>query len=411
MEIVLLIVLLGLSGFFSMSETALMAITKIRMRTMLDEGVKGAKLLDKLLQNPSKLLSAILIGNNVVNIGASAISTTLTVKLMGGSDVGALVATGVMTVLVLIFGEITPKTIAKMNAEKLALRVSRPINIISIILKPLVFIFTAISSVVIKLFGGDASGSDHYITEEELKTIVDVSEEEGVLENTEKEMIFNVFKFGDIQVEDIMIQRVNITALNKDITKEELFDTIKKEQFSRIPVYDETIDNVVGVLNVKDLILLEDKSKEFNVMDYTREPFYTFEFKKVSELFTEMKKTRNHMAVVLDEYGGTVGIVTMEDLVEEIVGDIEDEYDEAKDKNIRKIKENEYIVEGSTRIDELSDLLGFEIESEELDSVGGLIIDSIGRMPKEKEQIEIENVKFIVEKVKKNSIKKVKILI
>lgn len=394
-----------------MSETALMAITKIRMRTMLDEGVKGAKLLDKLLQNPSKLLSAILIGNNVVNIGASAISTTLTVKLMGGSDVGALVATGVMTVLVLIFGEITPKTIAKMNTEKVALRVSRPINIISIILKPLVFIFTAISSVVIKLFGGDASASDHYITEEELKTIVDVSEEEGVLENTEKEMIFNVFKFGDIQVEDIMIQRVNITALNKDITKEELLDTIKKEQFSRIPVYDETIDNVVGVLNVKDLILLEDESKEFNVMDYTREPFYTFEFKKVSELFTEMKKTRNHMAVVLDEYGGTVGIVTMEDLVEEIVGDIEDEYDEAKDKNIRKIKENEYIVEGSTRIDELSDLLGFEIESEELDSVGGLIIDSIGRMPKEKEQIEIENVKFIVEKVKKNSIKKVKILI
>ena len=410
-EIVLLIVLLGLSGFFSMSETALMAITKIRMRTMLDEGVKGAKLLDKLLQNPSKLLSAILIGNNVVNIGASAISTTLTVRLMGGSDVGALVATGVMTVLVLIFGEITPKTIAKMNTEKVALRVSRPINIISIILKPLVFIFTAISSVVIKLFGGDASASDHYITEEELKTIVDVSEEEGVLENTEKEMIFNVFKFGDIQVEDIMIQRVNITALNKDITKEELLDTIKKEQFSRIPVYDETIDNVVGVLNVKDLILLEDESKEFNVMDYTREPFYTFEFKKVSELFTEMKKTRNHMAVVLDEYGGTVGIVTMEDLVEEIVGDIEDEYDEAKDKNIRKIKENEYIVEGSTRIDELSDLLGFEIESEELDSVGGLIIDSIGRMPKEKEQIEIENVKFIVEKVKKNSIKKVKILI
>lgn len=410
-EIVLLIVLLGLSGFFSMSETALMAITKIRMRTMLDEGVKGAKLLDKLLQNPSKLLSAILIGNNVVNIGASAISTTLTVKLMGGSDVGALVATGVMTVLVLIFGEITPKTIAKMNTEKVALRVSRPINIISIILKPLVFIFTAISSVVIKLFGGDASASDHYITEEELKTIVDVSEEEGVLENTEKEMIFNVFKFGDIQVEDIMIQRVNITALNKDITKEELLDTIKKEQFSRIPVYDETIDNVVGVLNGKDLILLEDESKEFNVMDYTREPFYTFEFKKVSELFTEMKKTRNHMAVVLDEYGGTVGIVTMEDLVEEIVGDIEDEYDEAKDKNIRKIKENEYIVEGSTRIDELSDLLGFEIESEELDSVGGLIIDSIGRMPKEKEQIEIENVKFIVEKVKKNSIKKVKILI
>ena len=410
-EIVLLIVLLGLSGFFSMSETALMAITKIRMRTMLDEGVKGAKLLDKLLQNPSKLLSAILIGNNVVNIGASAISTTLTVKLMGGSDVGALVATGVMTVLVLIFGEITPKTIAKMNTEKVALRVSRPINIISIILKPLVFIFTAISSVVIKLFGGDASASDHYITEEELKTIVDVSEEEGVLENTEKEMIFNVFKFGDIQVEDIMIQRVNITALNKDITKEELLDTIKKEQFSRIPVYDETIDNVVGVLNVKDLILLEDESKEFNVMDYTREPFYTFEFKKVSELFTEMKKTRNHMAVVLDEYGGTVGIVTMEDLVEEIVGDIEDEYDEAKDKNIRKIKENEYIVEGSTRIDELSDLLGFEIESEELDSVGGLIIDSIGRMPIEKEQIEIENVKFIVEKVKKNSIKKVKILI
>ena len=238
-EVILLIILLVLSGFFSMSETALMSISKIRMRHMVEEGVKGARLLQKLLDDPNKLLGAILIGNNIVNIAASSIATTLATKILGGES-GVAIATGVMTVLVLIFGEITPKSIAKQKSEKVSLMVTKPINLIVIILKPFVAVFTSISGLFIRLFGGDPKASEPFITEEELKTMVGVSEEEGVLEDAEKEMIFNVFDFGDAQVKDVMIQRVDIVALDKEADYNEVLSVIREEQFSRIPVYDDT---------------------------------------------------------------------------------------------------------------------------------------------------------------------------
>lgn len=403
-KVILLVILLILSGFFSMSETALMSVSKIRLRHMVDEGVKGAKLLEKLIEEPNRLLGAILIGNNIVNIGASAIATTLATQIIGGSR-GTAVATGIMTVLVLIFGEITPKSIAKQNSENVSLKVAKPINLIVMVLRPFVFVFSAISSLCIKLLGGDPKATEPFITEEELKTMVGVSEEEGVLENVEKEMIFNVFDFVDAQVKDVMIQRVDIVALDKDVTYEEVLATIKKEQFSRIPIYDESIDNIIGILNVKELIL-NNKDKEFNVLDYVREPFYTFEFKKIKEVFNEMKKSRNHISIVLDEYGGTVGIITIEDLIEEIVGDIEDEYDEHTEM-IKKVNDNEYIVDGSAKLDDISEIIGVNIESEELDSVGGLIIEELGRVPEEKEEVIINNIRFVVEKVDKNRVKKV----
>lgn len=390
-----------------MSETALMSISKIRMRHMVEEGVKGARLLQKLLDDPNKLLGAILIGNNIVNIAASSIATTLATKILGGES-GVAIATGVMTVLVLIFGEITPKSIAKQKSEKVSLMVTKPINLIVIILKPFVAVFTSISGLFIRLFGGDPKASEPFITEEELKTMVGVSEEEGVLEDAEKEMIFNVFDFGDAQVKDVMIQRVDIVALDKEADYEEVLSVIREEQFSRIPVYDDTIDNIVGILSVKDLIIAGEKKEEFSVLDYVREPFYTFEFKKIAEVFNEMKKSRNHLAVVLDEYGGTVGIITMEDLVEEIVGDIEDEYDDDKEM-IEVIKEDEYVVDGSAKLDDISDLIGVNMESEELDSVGGLVIEELGRIPEENEEVLINNIRFIVEEVEKNRIKKVRI--
>ena len=238
--------------------------------------------------------------------------------------------------------------------------------------------------------------------------MVGVSEEEGVLEDVEKEMIFNVFDFGDQQVKDVMVQRVDMTTISVEDKYDEILEVIKRDQFSRIPVYEETIDNIVGVLNVKDLILANENKEHFKLKDYMREPFYTFEFKKVTEVFNEMKKNRIHMAVVLDEYGGTVGIVTLEDLVEEIVGEIEDEYDEHDDK-VKVVKEDEYIVDGSAKLDEISDLIGVNMESEELDSVGGLIIEELGRMPEENEEITIGKIKFKVEEVEKNRIKKVRI--
>lgn len=405
-QIIVLIILLVLSGFFSMSETALMALSKIRIRHMVEEGVKGAKLVENLTEDPNKLLGAILIGNNIVNILASSLATTLFVSLVGPSGVG--VATAVMTVLVLIFGEITPKSIAKQKSEEVSLKVSKPINIIVKILKPFIGIFSFISSLFIRLLGGDPKATEPFITEEELRTMVGVSEEEGVLEDVEKEMIFNVFDFADSQAKDVMVQRVDIVAVDTEATYEEVLEVIKTEQFSRIPVYNQTIDDIVGVLYVKDLIIAGQNKEGFKVSDYMREPYYTFEFKKIKELFNEMKKTRNHLSVVLDEYGGTVGIVTIEDLIEEVFGDIEDEYDDY-DKEIEVVKEDEYIVDGSAKLDDISELIGVNMESEEFDSVGGLIIGELGRFPDNKEEVTLNKIRFVVEEVDKNRIKKVRI--
>lgn len=407
-QIILLVILLVLSGFFSMSETALMSLSKIRIRHMVEEGARGAKLVEKLIEDPNKLLGAILIGNNIVNIGASSIATSLAVKLFNGSESAIAISTAVMTVLVLIFGEITPKSIAKQKSEQVALKVSKPIRFCVAMFRPFVAMFTAISSVFIKLLGGDPKATEPFITEEELKTMVGVSEEEGVLEDVEKEMIFNVFDFADLQVKDVMVQRVDVTAVDVNDEYEELLRVIKEDQFSRIPVYDDTIDDIVGVLNVKDLIIADKRDCEFKVTDYMREPLYTFEFKKIIELFNEMKKSRNHMAVVLDEYGGTVGIVTIEDLVEEIVGDIEDEYDKEKEM-IEVVKEDEYIVDGSARLDDISDLIGVNMESEEFDSIGGLVIGELGRIPDAHEEVTIDRIRFVVEEVEKNRIMKVRI--
>lgn len=382
-----------------------MSLSKIRIRHMVEDGVKGAKLIEKLTEDPNKLLGSILVGNNVVNIGASALATSVAVKAFGESGVG--IATAIMTILVLIFGEITPKSIAKQRSEGVSLKVSGIVNIIVKILRPFVAIFTFISSTVLKLFGGDLNKDQPFITQEELKTMVDVGEEEGVLEEEEKEMIFNVFEFGDIQVKDVMVQRVDIVALGLDSNYDDVIDIIKEEQFSRIPVYNESIDDIIGIMYVKDLILLNNKDN-FKVQDCIREAYYTFEFKKVTELFKEMKKSRNHMAVVLDEYGGTVGIVTIEDLLEEIVGEIEDEYDELEEE-IEVVKEDEYIVDGRIRLDDLSDLIGVKMESEEFDSIGGFVIGQLGRIPEPKEEVSYENMRFVVEEIDKNRIKKVRI--
>ena len=238
--------------------------------------------------------------------------------------------------------------------------------------------------------------------------MVGVSEEEGVLEDVEKEMIFNVFDFVDTQAKDVMVQRVDITAVDIDSTYEEVLDVIKSEQFSRIPVYNQTIDDIIGILNVKDLIISDEDKEGFSVSKYMREPFYTFEFKKIKELFKEMKKSRNHMAVVLDEYGGTVGIVTIEDLIEEVFGDIEDEYDDYDDE-VKVVKEDEYIVDGSAKLDDISELIGVNMESEEFDSVGGLIIGELGRFPENNEEVNLNNIRFVVEELDKNRIKKVRI--
>lgn len=407
-QIVSLLILIALSGFFSMSETALMSFSRIRLRHMVEEKVPKAELVEKLTEDPNKLLGTILIGNSVANIAASSLATVIATKMFGDSGVG--IATGVITILVLIFAEITPKSIAKQKAETVSLMVAKPIKFVVTIFKPLVYIFTAVSSIFIRIFGGNPDETKSFITEEELKTMVGVSEEEGVLENVEKEMIFNVINFADLQVKDAMVQRVDIISLDEDADYDEVMDIIKTEQFSRIPVYRETIDNIIGILNVKDLAMIENLKEDFKISKYIREPLYTFEFRRITELFKEMKKTRNHIAVALDEYGGTVGLITIEDLVEEIVGDIEDEYDEEK-RPIEVINDNEYVVDGSFRLHDMNDLIGVDIDSEEFDSVGGVMIGELGRVPEDHEEVVINNVKLIAEEIEKNRVKKVRMII
>lgn len=406
-QVVIFIILLALSAFFSASETALMSLSKIRIRHLVEEEVKGAKLVQKLTDDPNKLLGSILIGNNIVKIGASALASAIAMNIFGRS--GVAIATGFVTILILIFAEITPKTIAKQKSEQISLKIINIINIVVKLLKPFVTIFTEISTFFIKLLRIKIDINRSFITQEELKTMVGASEEAGVLEEEEKEMILNVFQFADLQVKDVMVQRVHIIAVDVKITYEDILNIVKQERFSRLPVYNETIDDIIGILNIKDLFIISDEEKKnFDVKNYMREPLYTFEFKKVIELFSEMKKTRNHITVVLDEYGGTVGIATIEDLVEEIVGEIEDEYDK-EEESITVIKEDEYVVNGSMKLNDINDAIGVNIESEEFDSLGGFIIGELGRLPEKHEEVLYENMRFIVEDIDKNRIKKVRI--
>ena len=403
----LLIMCLFLSAIFSASETAFISLSKIRVKQMVENKEKGADRINKLLSNPSKLLSAILIGNNVVNIGASALLTSLAIDYFGSGGVG--IATGVMTLLILIFGEITPKSLAAQNSEKLSIKLSGFIDIITTVFSPIILVLTSITNFLIKLMGGDVNKSQPFITQEELKTIVNVGYKEGVLEGEEKEMIYNVFDFSDSQAKDVMIPRTDMVTIDVDLSHEEIIDIFKQEQYSRIPVYENTIDNIIGILYAKDLLFLQNNKDKFSLRKFLREPHFTYEFKSTKQLFEEMRTDRIHMVIVLDEYGGTEGLVTIEDLIEEIVGDIEDEYD--KDINeIEVVKEDEYLANGNVRIDVINELIGTSIESEDFDSIGGFIIGILEKFPEAGEIIEYNNIKFIVESINRNKIEKVRII-
>lgn len=407
-QIIILVVLLALYVFFSLSKTSIMTLSKVRINKMVEENIKNSGSLEKITRDKSKFIGAVIFCNSICIIGASAITTYLAGKLIENKYIGIIVSVLVVTTMILIFGEITSSAVAKQRSEQIAKIVVKPISVIVFILAPVINLFTIISSVFIKAAGCDPKAGKPFITEEELKSMVGVSEEAGVLEDVEKEIIFNVFDFADLQVKDVMIPRVDIIAVSSDINYSEIIKVIKNEQFSRMPVYKDSIDNVVGILNTKDLIIVQRDNLEFDVNKYVREPFYTFEFKLIKEVFKEMKKTKNHMAVVLDEYGGTVGIITIEDLIEEIVGDIEDEYDD-EEEEIEVVKEDEYIVDGSAKLHDVSELIGVTLEDDELDSVGGFVTAQLGRIPNEKEEIMYGDIRFVVEKLDKNRIKKVRI--
>lgn len=404
LQIVVVMGLLALSSFFSSAETAMMTVNKIRVRTLAEAGLSRAKVLAKILDNQPKMLSAILIGNNIVNLSASSLMTVLVTRMLGDAYVGA--ATGVLTLLILIFGEITPKTTATLYPETVALWFARPIYAIMQVLTPVIFVVDKMSMGVLRLLHIDPNKKQDAITEDELRTIVEVSHEEGVIESDEKKMIYNVFDFGDSVAKDIMVPRIDMTFFDVDAAYDEVLEVFRKEKYTRYPVYEGTTDNVIGIINIKDLLFVEEE-KDFKLRDYLREPLYTYEFKKTAELMVELRKTQNNIAIVLDEYGATAGLITLEDMLEEIVGEIRDEYDDDEEDLIRRIGPKELVVEAAMKIDDLNDQLGLTLESEDYDSLGGFVIGLLDHLPEEKEEVIYENLRFVVDKVERNRIDKI----
>lgn len=406
-QLAVLLLLLGLSAFFSSAETALTTVNKIRVLTLIEEGDKRALKLQKVLDQPSKMLSAILIGNNIVNMSLSSLGTVIATKAFGSA--GAGIATGILTFLVLVFGEITPKTCATLSAEKLSLRFAGIIYSWMQIATPLIFIINAFSMGVLKLLRVDPNKRNDIYTEDEIRTIVEVSHQDGAIESEERKMINNVFDLDDHLAKDIMVPKLDMTFLNVNATYAETIEVYRQDLFTRLPVYEEHRDNILGILNVKDLLLYEDK-EHFDVRHILREAYFTHEFKKSSELMMEMRENSISLAIVLDEYGATVGLVTLEDLLEEIVGEIRDEYDESEKELIQKISDYEYIVEGSSKLEDLQDQIGLDLESEDYDSIGGIVIELLDRLPQSGESVTTENgIRLVVDEVEKNRIDKVHI--
>ena len=403
LQLVILVLLLSASAFFSSAETALMTSNKLRIRNLAENGDKRAEKVLEITANTDKMLSAILIGNNIVNLSASALSTTLTLKLFGSSLVG--VATGVLTFLILVFGEITPKNVASKNAEDMALKYIGIISVLVIILTPAIYIVNKVAGIVISLFIKN-NDDNNMVTEDELRAMVEVSHEDGVIEKEEKKMIVNVVDFGDTVAGDIMLPRVDMVMVSVESSYGEILKIFREERYTRIPVYEESPDNVIGILNVKDFLLIEDK-ENFSVKEHLREPLYTYEYKKTSSLMVDMRKTGANIVIVLDEYGTTVGLITLEDMLEEIVGEIRDEFDADEDEGITKISETEYLIDGSTNLDDVNDRIGLELSSEEYESIGGIIMEKLGRLPVEGEVITFDNIILTVKKMDHARIEKV----
>ena len=402
MQLIALIILVLLSAFFSSAETSLTTVNRVRLKTLAEEGNRRAKTALEVLDKYGKMLSAILIGNNIVNLSASALATTLAIHIH--FTVG--IATAILTVVILIFGEIVPKNMAMINSEKMALLYASMISGLMKLLTPLIFVIDSLAKGIMKLFRVDADKKTA-MTENELRTYVEVGHEDGVIESEEREMIYNVFDFGDAVAKDVMIPRIDMVTVDKEATYEEVMEVFKDCMYTRIPVFEEDKDNIIGLINIKDFILVEDKAK-FKISDILRQAYYTYEFIKTADLLVEMRQKCFNVAFVLNEYGGTAGMITLEDLLEEIVGEIRDEYDSDEEQLIQKMQDRTYLVEGSMKLSDINDELGTDLQSEDYDSIGGLIIEHLDRVPEDGAQIVTDQgIRLQVQGVSQNRILKV----
>ena len=413
-QIIFLLILLALSAFFSSSETALTTVNKIRMRTLAEAGNKKAEKVLKVTENSPKMLSAILIGNNIVNLSASSLTTSLAIKLFG--SVGAGVATGILTFLILIFGEVSPKTLATIKADRISLSIAGFISVLMVVLTPVIFIINKLSLGVIFLFGIRQSDAKRVMTEEELRTIVDVGQEDGIIEDEERDMIHNVFDFGDAEAKEVMVPRIDMTFVHVDATYDELISIFREDKFTRLPVYDESTDNVIGIVNMKDLLLLKDEDKEhFSIRNIMREPYFTYEHKNTANLFLEMRESSISLAIVLDEYGVTAGLITLEDLLEEIVGEIHDEYDD-EERTYAVLNDHTWVFEAKTQLTDFYKITKVDEEvfdevAGDSDTLAGLLLELKGEFPALHEKVTYDHYEFEVLEMDNRRILKVKFTI
>ncbi len=423
-QIFVIFFLIGINAFFAASEMAIVSVRQSRIKPLVDEGNKAAVLVSRFLEEPSKLLATIQIGITFAGflasaIGAQTLSGRLAAFLMRSNIswlsgpavwISTLFVTGIIALFTLVIGELVPKRMALAQSDKIALKVAGPINFLSKLTFPAVRFLAFSTNLVVKLMGGPAKADGDQITEEEIRLMINVGEEKGIFQETETEMINSIFEFDDTVVKEVMTPRIDIVALSLDATREEVLDVIINENFSRIPVYEGSIDNIIGILYVKDLfaIIKTDIEWEVSLKEIIRPAQFVPEYKKIDELFKEMQKSKTHIAVVIDEYGGTAGIITIEDLLEEIVGNIFDEYDEEV-FDFEKIDDNTYIVSGMLDMDEINDLLDTEIPDDEFDTISGMILSHSGKMPEVGYEVIIDNIYFRIEEVDDKRISKIRV--
>ncbi|MGI5838472.1 MAG: hemolysin family protein [bacterium] len=405
----MLLLLLFASAFFSAAETALTIVKKHEIKDWTEEDSPQADAVAKLLNKRNQVLGTILVGNNLANILLAVLGTVLSLRLYG-ERTGPGIAVGGLLLLIIGCGEIAPKVITAANADKVAVWTAKPLLWLTFFLYPIVRFVTAATNVSVRLFGGTVQQGESYLTEEELRTMVNVGQREGVLETTEKEMIHNIFEFGDTFVRDVMVPRADAVCVEAEITYAELAEIFKEEQFSRVPVYEDSIDNIIGIVYVKDLFDLDTARKQsFRVADYVREAYFVPEMKRIDGLFKEMRESKVHMAVVLDEYGGTAGIVTIEDLVEEIVGDIADEYDQEPLPAVEKVDERTYILDAGLRIEEVNALLTVSLPNHDIDTIGGFVLSRLERIPEENDVVEWDGFKITILSMEGRRITRIKV--
>ena len=407
-DYLVLALLLLLSAFFSGSETALLAANKLRLRQQQEEGNPRAAIVRRLLEEPGRVLTALLVGNNIVNVAATVFATALLVQWLGPQR-GPLYALAGMTVLLLVVGEITPKTFAAKYADRLALWVARPVRGLTLALAPVIRLLSLLSNLLLRPLGGRVDLASPLVTEEEIRLLVKMGEEEGVLQEDERQMIHSIFEFGDTVAREVMVPRIDMVCVPDTGTVANALRVVREEGHSRLPVYHGSIDQIVGIVHVKDLLpYVQDGRGDVPVAEAARPPYFIPESKPLDSLFREMRRRKMHMAIVVDEYGGTAGLVTIEDLLEEIVGPILDEYD-VEEKLFEIVNDSVALVDGRVSLEEVNEHLGLELPVGEVDTIGGFVYSLLGHVPAAGESVTHDGVELKVERLEGHRVARVRV--